>query len=87
MKMFIFKKLKANRVNLWHACYLGVLKGAELESAVYPAQNCKFQDGRHRRAKFRKCSYDFTKQGRNMNKVCFCVFSNMRNPMPYSEVY
>ena len=34
MKMCIFKKLKANRVNLWHTCYLGVLRGAELESAV-----------------------------------------------------
>jgi len=38
MKMCIFKKLKANHVNLWHTCYLGVLKGAELESAVCPAQ-------------------------------------------------
>ena len=34
MKMCIFKKLKENRVNLWHTCYLGVLRGAELESAV-----------------------------------------------------
>ena len=38
MKMCIFKKLEANRVNLWHTCYLGVLRGAELESAVSPAQ-------------------------------------------------
>ena len=38
MKMCIFKKLKTNRVNLWHTCYFGVLKGAELESAVCPAQ-------------------------------------------------
>jgi len=28
----------------------------------------------------------FTKHGRNMNEVCFCMFSNMRNPMLYSEV-
>ena len=28
----------------------------------------------------------FTKLGRNMNEVCFCMFSNMRNPMLYSEV-
>ena len=33
-----FKKLEANRVNLWHTCYLGILRGAELESAVCPAQ-------------------------------------------------
>ena len=38
MKRCLFKKLKANRVNLWHTCYLGVLGGAELESAVCPAQ-------------------------------------------------
>ena len=39
MKMCIFKKLKANYVNLWHTCYLRVQRGAELESAVFPAQN------------------------------------------------
>ena len=38
MKMCVFKKLTANRVNVWHTCYLGVLGGAELESAVRPAQ-------------------------------------------------
>ena len=38
MKMCVFKGLKANRVNLLHTCYLGVLRGAELESAVSPAQ-------------------------------------------------
>ena len=63
MKTCIFKKLKANRVNLWHTCYLGVLRGAELESAVCPGQKwlislnkLKTQHGRHRRAKIRKCS-------------------------------
>ena len=34
MKMCIFKKLKANRVNLWHTCYLGVVRGAELVSKM-----------------------------------------------------
>ena len=37
-KVCIFKQLEANRVNLWHTCYFGVLRGAELESAVCPAQ-------------------------------------------------
>jgi len=53
--------LKANRVNLWHICYLGVLRGAELEFAICPAKKWlispkkwKFQDGRHRRAKISK---------------------------------
>ena len=64
----IFKKLKTNCINLWHTCYLGVLRGAELKSAVCPAQkwlvshtNWKIQDGRHRRAKIkiRKCLYLF----------------------------
>ena len=66
MKMCVFKKLKASRVNFWHTCYLGVLKGAELESAVYPAQKwlispkqLQFQGGRHRCGKIRKCSYMF----------------------------
>ena len=66
MKMGVFKKLKAIRVNLWHTCYLGVLMGAELESAVCPAQKWlinptkwQLQDGRHRRVKIRKCSYIF----------------------------
>ena len=66
MKMCIFKKLEANRDNLWHTYYLGVLRGAELESAVCPAEKwfispkkLQIQDGRHRRAKIRKCSYLF----------------------------
>ena len=25
-----------------------------------------------------------TKQGRNSNEMCFCMFSYMGNPMPYS---
>ena len=29
----------------------------------------------------------FTKQGRNMNKVCFFIFSNMRNPMTNSDLW
>jgi len=51
--MCIFKVLKANRVNLWHTSFLGVLKGAEPKSAVCPAQkwqirpqNGEIQDGR-----------------------------------------
>ena len=64
MKMCIFKKLKANLVNLLYTCCLGVLGDAELESAVCPAQKWlispkKIQNGRHRRAKIRKCSYIF----------------------------
>ena len=66
MKMGIFKKLEANHVNLRHTCYLGVLRGPELESAVCPAQKwlispkkIKIQDGRHRRAKINKFSYLF----------------------------
>ena len=38
MKMCVFKKLAANRVNSWHTCYLDVLRGAELLSAACPAQ-------------------------------------------------
>ena len=38
MKMCIFKKLKANRINVWHTCYLGALRSADLESAVCMAQ-------------------------------------------------
>ena len=34
MKMCIFKKLKANRVNLWHICYLGVLRGTERYAGI-----------------------------------------------------
>ena len=32
--------LKANRVNLGHANFLGVLRGAESKSSVCPAQQC-----------------------------------------------
>ena len=32
------KVLKANRVNLWHTCFLGVLRRAESKSAVCQAQ-------------------------------------------------
>ena len=34
-----------------------------------------------------KCIYVhicWTKQGRNLNEMCFCMFSYMGNPMPYS---
>ena len=64
--MCIFKVLKANRVNLWHTSFLGVLKGAEPESAVCPAQkwhirpqNGEIQDGRHRPTKMHLCTYLF----------------------------
>ena len=91
MKMCIFKKLKANRVNLWHTCYLGVLKDAAFESAVCPAQKWLishtnlFKMAATAVLKFVNVHIVFTKHGRNMNEVCFCMFSN-RNPMPYSEV-
>ena len=80
MKMCIFKKLKANRVNLWHTCYLGVLRGAELESAE------KSKVAATTVLKFVNVHICFTKHGRNMIEVCFCMFSNVRNSMPYSEV-
>jgi len=51
--MCIYKVLKANRVNLWHTSFLGVLKGAESKPAVCPSQkwqirpkNGEIQDGR-----------------------------------------
>ena len=34
MKMCLFKVLKANRVNLGHSSFLGVLRGAEPKSSV-----------------------------------------------------
>ena len=74
MKRCIFKKLKANRVNLWHTCYLGVLRGAELESAVCPAQKWLISP-----KKMKNPRWPPPPHGRNMNKVCFCMFSNMRN--------
>ena len=36
--MCLFKVLKANRVNLGHTSFLGVLRGAESKSSVCPAQ-------------------------------------------------
>ena len=52
--MCLFKVLKANRVNLWHTCFLGVLRCAESKSAVCQAQkwplspqNGPFKDGGH----------------------------------------
>ena len=35
--MCLFKVLKANRVNLEHTSFLGVLRGAEPKSSVCPA--------------------------------------------------
>ena len=32
--------LMANRVNLWHTIFLGVLRGAEPKYSVCPAQKC-----------------------------------------------
>ena len=53
-KMCLFKVLKANRVNLLHTCFLGVLRPAESKSAVCRAQkwplspqNGTFKDGGH----------------------------------------
>ena len=36
--MCLFKVMKANRVNLGHTSFLGVLRGAESKSSVCPAQ-------------------------------------------------
>ena len=36
--MCLFKVLKANRVNLGHTSFLGVLRRAEPKSSVCPAQ-------------------------------------------------
>ena len=36
--MCLFKVMKANRVNLWHTSFLGVLRGAEPKPSVRPAQ-------------------------------------------------
>ena len=38
VKMRLFKELEANRVNLGHTSFLGVLRGTEPKSSVYPAQ-------------------------------------------------
>ena len=38
--MWLFKVLKANSVNLGHTSFLGVLRGAEPNSSVCPAQKC-----------------------------------------------
>ena len=86
MKMCIFKKLKVNRVNVWHTCYLGVLRGAELESAVCPAQKWLIIPKQINKSKMAATAVlklvnvhiFFTKQGRNMNEACFCLLSNMR---------
>ena len=37
--MYLFKVLKANRVNLGYTNFLGVLMGAQPKYAVCPAQN------------------------------------------------
>jgi len=64
--MCIFKVLEANRVNLWHSSFLGVLKDVELKSAVCPAQNWlirpqngEIQNGRYRQAEMYLCTYVF----------------------------
>ena len=38
--MCLFKVMEANRVNLGHTSFLGVLRGAEPKSSVCPAQKC-----------------------------------------------
>ena len=55
------------------------IEGAELESAVCPAQKWLI------RPKNRKVLF-FTTHGRNMNEVCFCMFSNMKNPTANSDL-
>ena len=65
--MCLYKVLEANRVNLWHTSFLGVLRGAQSKSSVCPAQKCPQMP-----------------QNRDLNKMCFCMFSYMGNPMSYS---
>jgi hypothetical protein len=83
--------LKANHVNLGHISFLGVLRGAELKSAVCPAQKWpivpQFEKSKMAATDGLNCIYVhifLTKQGRNVNEMCFCMFSDMGNPMPYS---
>ena len=83
--------LKANRVNLGHTNFLGVLRGAELKSSVCPAQKCpkclKIEKSNMAATAELKCIYVhifLTKQGTNSNEMWFCRVSYMGNPMPYS---
>jgi len=78
--MCTFKVLEANRVSLWHTSFFGVLKGAEPKSAVCPVQKWPIrpQNGEIQNGHYLKCIYVhilFTKQGRNLNEMCFCRFS------------
>ena len=94
MKRCLFKNLKAKRVNLWHTCYIGVLRGAALESALCPAQKWLISPRKYETSKMAATAVlklinvhiFFTKQGRNMNEMCFCVFSNMKNPTANSDL-
>ena len=75
--------LKANRVNLGHTNYLGVLKGAEPKSSVC----LKVEKSNMAATAELKCIYVhifLTKQGTNLNEMWFCRVSYMGNPMAYS---
>ena len=87
--MCLFKVLKANRVNLWYTCFLGVLRCAESKSAVYQAQkwplspqNGPFKDGGHHYAGiYYKASFWLNKV-----EIIFSFrFSYMGNPIKYSD--
>ena len=87
--MLILNVLETNCVNLGHASFLGVLRGAELKSSVCPAQEWPQMPQKSNMATTAglKCTYVhifWTRQGRNSNEMSFCMFSCMGNPMPYS---
>ena len=85
---------EANRINVWHSSYLGVLKGAESKSAVCRAQTISPQNWEFLNEKSKVDATDglkwidayifLTKYVRNLNKICFCRFSYEQSNAVYS---
>ena len=79
--------LEANRVNLGRTSVFGVLRGAELKSSVCRVKKMAANASKSNMAATTglTCIYVHifcTKQARNSNEMCFCMFSCMGNPMP-----
>lgn len=83
---------KATCVDLWHTRFLWVLRGAEVNSIACPAQKwseCLKIIVKSKMAAATGLRYIYihiflTKQGKNLNETCFCSFSYVGNPSPYS---
>ena len=84
--------MEAFCANFWHTSFLGVLRGCWIQICCMPSWKIATNASKSRNPRWPppwdanlsiSISF-FTKHDINLNKTWFSMFSDMRNPLPYS---